>query len=71
MQGGILIWWWEAGGLYIGLVGWLVDANGLGTPLARPVKTFVTADDVYGLRFQRNFDPRAQRVELFDRTSLR
>ena len=59
------------GGLYIGQVGWLIYANTLGTPLARPVTAFVTAEVAYGLRFRRNFDLRAQRVEPVDRTSLR
>ena len=62
---------WEAGGLYIGQVGWPVDANALGTPLARPVITFLTVGDAYGLRFGQNFDLRAQRVDPVDRTSLR
>ena len=42
-------WVWEAGGLYIGQVGWPVYANALGTPLARPVIAFVTAKTPYGL----------------------
>ena len=71
MQGGTLKWVWEAGSLYIGQVGWPVDANALGTPLARPVIAFVTAETPYGLRFGRNLDLRAQRVDPVDRTSLR
>ena len=70
MQGETLSGWWEVGGLYIGQVGWPVYANALGTPLVRPVNTFVTAEVAYGLRFRRNFDLRAQRVEPVDRTSL-
>ena len=64
----------EVRGQYIGrLAGRMTKIPPMttGTPLARPVKTFVTAEVAYGLRFRRNFDPRAQRVELFDRTSLR
>ena len=61
----------EAGGFYIGQFGWPVYANAPGTPLARPVIAFVTAGGAYELRFGRNFDLRAQRVEPVDRTSLR
>ena len=61
---------WEAGGLYIGQVGWPVYANAPGTPLARPTIAFVAVGGAYELRFGRNFDLRAQRIEPVDRTSL-
>ena len=71
VQGETLSGWWEAGGLYIGLGGWPVDANALGTPLVRPVIAFLTAGDAYELRFGQNFDLCAESVEPVDRTSLR
>src|SRR4051812_34344901 len=64
MGGGV---WWS---IYR-LVGWLVYANAPGTSLVRPVIAFVIAEVFYRLRFRRNFDLSAQRVEPVDRTSLR
>ena len=46
---GTPIGWWEAGGLYIGQVGWPVYANAPGTSLARPVIAFVTVETPYRL----------------------
>ena len=46
---GTLIGWFGRWGALYRQVGWLVDANALGTPLARPVIAFVTAEVAYGL----------------------
>ena len=65
---------WEVGGLYIGRLAGQVDEN---TPDDHRYPSRASGEYVcdrrvaYELRFRRNFDPRAQRAELFDRTSLR
>src|SRR4051812_16219296 len=70
-KGETLKWVWEAGGLYIGKVGWPFYANAPSFSLTRPTITFPTGGDPYELRFRRNLDPRAKCIEPVDSISLR